>query len=134
MKYIILEKSEREEKKVKVGHVIMVGNDEEAEVTAIGKDGVTARDEKGKKFQVLHDHVEVKGKGGGKEEEEEEPGKKEQKPGKEEPDLEVADDEEDKESEEEKTEKKPPKKKVAKKGKKEFKEKNDREPKRGITV
>jgi len=126
MKYIILEKAQ-----AKVGHVIMVNDGEEAEVTAVGEDGVTARDEKGKKFQVLHDHVEVKGKGGGKEEEG--PGKKEQKPGKGEPDLEVADDEEDKESEEEKTEKKPPKKKVIKK-EKGAKEKNDRESKRGITV
>ena len=128
MKYIILEKAQ-----AKVGHVIMVNDGEEAEVTAVGEDGVTARDEKGKKFQVMHDHVEVKGKGVGKEEEDEEPGKKEKKPGKEEPDLEVADDEEDKESEEEKTEKKPPKKKVVKK-EKGAKEKNDRESKRGITV
>jgi hypothetical protein len=130
MKYIILEKSEKERKKVNVGHVIIC-NDEEAEVTATGKDGVTARDEKGKKFQVLHDHVEVKGKGGGKKEEG--PVKEEQKPRKGEPDLEVADDEEDKESVEEKAEKKPPKKKVTKKGKKEFKEKNaNGKPKRGI--
>lgn len=107
MKYIILEKAQ-----AKVGHVIMVNDGEEAEVTAVGEDGVTARDEKGKKFQVLHDHVKVKGKGG--KEEEEEPGKEEQEPGKKETQLEVADDEEDKESEKEKAGKKVAKKKKSK--------------------
>ncbi len=102
MRYIILEKAQ-----AKVGHVIVVNDGEEAEITAVGKDGVTARDKQGKKFQVLHEHVEVKGKSKPTESEEDE-GKKSK--GKIKPELEVADDEEDKESVEKKAEKKQTKK------------------------
>jgi ribosomal protein S25 len=47
---------------VAVGHKILVGDDEdtEAKVTAVGKDGVTARDKKGKTHQILHKHIKVK--------------------------------------------------------------------------
>lgn len=112
MKYIILlnkalkededeEEQGAQQSKVKVGHVIIVSDGKKAKVTAVGKDGVTAKDEKGKKYQVLHEQVKIK-------DNEEDKGKKQ-------PELEVADDEEDKESVEEKREKKklPKKKKVS---------------------
>jgi hypothetical protein len=40
----------------KVGQIINVEG-KKGTITAVGKDGVTARDEKGKAHQILHDHV-----------------------------------------------------------------------------
>jgi hypothetical protein len=97
MMYIILEKSKKEleedqekdqeespeeqtEGKVDVGNVILVPDTKKkAEVTAVGKDGVTARDDKGNKFQMVHENVktkdgkEPKGDKGGKVEEQKKP-------------------------------------------------------------
>jgi len=56
---------------VEVGHKILVGDgeDTEAEVTAVGQHGVTAKDSKGNKHQILHQHVK---KQDGQDEDEEE--------------------------------------------------------------
>jgi|GEM_PF-6598227 len=46
---------------VEVGHVILIGEGHEAKVVAVGKDGVTAKDDKGNKHLITHDNVEKKG-------------------------------------------------------------------------
>jgi len=53
---------EGNESDTEVGHVIMVpDSDKKVDVTAVGQHGVTARDEKGNKYQILHEHVEKDG-------------------------------------------------------------------------
>ena len=49
---------ENNDKKVEVGHVIIIPETEKkVNVTAVGKDGVTAQDEKGNKYLVRHENV-----------------------------------------------------------------------------
>jgi preprotein translocase subunit YajC len=54
-------KKEKDEKKVKpkvnIGHVILVAGKQKAKITAVGKDGVTAKDSKGNKYLILHNSV-----------------------------------------------------------------------------
>ena len=55
------EEEEGTESEVDVGHVILVpGTEKEAEVTAVGKDGVTAKDEGGNKYLIRRENLEPK--------------------------------------------------------------------------
>lgn len=131
MRYIILEKSKEEledkekdkeekpeeqtESKVDVGHVVLVpGTKKKAEVTAVGKDGVTARDDKGNRFQMVHENVKTKD---GKEPKEEEKPEENEKPEK--PEEKDGDSIDSKLPKEKKEGKKPPKEKDEKEEEKE---------------
>lgn len=52
------EPKEKEERKNEIGHVVLIPETKkEVKITAVGKDGVTAKDDKGNRYMLLHENL-----------------------------------------------------------------------------